>query len=313
VAPLAAVPSTITFAFPATFALAGLAVRWETVVGALGLLVALLLAAAIARRTPLDVSQATDAPSPDPTDGGENHLRADDLLYIAVAALPGAIAGGRLGYAVLHLDYYRANPSALLDYTTGGLELSMGVVGGTLTAATVAALLGAPLGRWLHALAVPLVVLLGLIKLAMVFGGSGQGMPTDVSVATRYLGAGPWGSLGPDVLSWPAQAMEALATVLAGALAWFFMAVGVFQRRNGASFFLAVGLWAVARALVATTWRDPAVVGTLSAGQLLALGLAAACAVIVLAFAVAATVERVRGDDDADDDDEEDPVAWPER
>jgi prolipoprotein diacylglyceryltransferase len=308
----------ITFEFPATFAVGGVAVRWETVVGAIGVLIALLAAAVIARWTPIDLDLDPDAPSSDPEIDGPNHLRADDLLYIAVATLPGAIVGGRIGYWLLHLDYYNANPAALLDYTKGGLELSMSVVGATITAAIVATLLGAPLGRWLHAMALPAVVLLGLIKFAMLFGGTGQGVPADFSLATRYIGEGPWGSLAPQLPSWPSQAAEALATVLAGALAWFFMAMGVFRRRNGASFFLAVGLWAIARAAVATTWRDPAVVGTLSMGQLLALGVAAVCALVVLLFAVVATVRRLNGDDEEDDDEEDDEdddalLGWPVR
>ncbi len=297
---LASLSAIVTFEFPATFEVAGISVRWETVIGAAAVLAVLLIALAAARSTPLDVAAPADWPSPDPDRPGPNHLREDDLLYIAVAALPGALAGGRLGYALIHLDYYTANPGALLDVTRGGLELSMGVVGGTITASIVAALLGAPLGRWLHALAIPLLVLLGLIKLAMVFGGSGQGVPADFSLATRYAGPGPWGSLAPDIPAWPAQAMEALATVLAGGIAWFFTAVGIFRRRNGAAFFLAVGLWAVARALVAATWRDPAVVGMLSAAQLLALGLAAACTLLVVGFA-AAIVGRTRSGDPGDD------------
>ena len=309
---LASLPALITFQFPATFAVAGFSVRWETLLGAVAVLVALLLAATIARRTPLDLSAPADWPSPDPADG-PNHLRADDLLYLALAALPGALLGGRLGYALIHLDYYQANPSALVDLTAGGLELSMGVVGGTVTASVAAVLLGAPLGRWLHALAIPLLVLLGLVKLAMVFGGTGQGAPADVSLATRYLGPGPWGSLAPEVASWPAQAMEALATVLAGGVAWFFMAVGVFRRRNGAAFFLAVGLWAIARLIVASTWRDPAVVGTLSAAQVMALGIAIACALLIVAFAAAARPGRHRAAVAGHEDSEDEDLAWPIR
>lgn len=288
--PLASIPAVITLSFPATFTLAGLTVRWETLAGAVAVLLALLFAVVVARWTPLDMSIPPDWPSQDPEDEGPNHLRADDLLYIAIAALPGAVASGRLGYALLHLAYYQSNPGALIDISSGGLELSMGVVGGTLTAAIVASLLGAPLGRWLHALALPLLLLLGLLKVAMLLGGSGQGVPTDFALATRYVGDGPWGSLAPAIASWPSQAMEALATLLVGGVAWWLMALGVFAKRNGASFFLAVGLWATARAVIGATWRDPAVIGTLSAAQLLAIGVAISCAVAVMAFAAAAAV-----------------------
>ena len=59
-----------------------------------------------------------------------------------------------------------------------------------------------PLGRWMHALAIPLLLALALGKGAMILGGSGQGQLTDVAWATAYLGPGPWGSLAPQL---PAQ------------------------------------------------------------------------------------------------------------
>ncbi len=296
--PLASIPALITFTFPATVTLAGLTVRWETMAGAAAVLLALLFAALAGRWTPVDMSVPADWPSPDPEDDGPNHLRADDLLCIAVAAMPGAVVGGRLGYALLHLAYYQADPGALVDISKGGLELSMGVVGGAITGSIVALLLGAPLGRWLHALALPLLLLLGLLKLAMLLGGSGQGVPSDISLATRYLGGGPWGSLAPEIPSWPSQAMEAVATLLVGGVAWWLMALGVFAKRNGASFFLVVGLWATARAVVAATWRDPAVIGSLSVGQLLAIGIAILCAIAVLGFAAAEVRTAIASDDD---------------
>ncbi len=312
---LASLPAIVTFQFPATFAVAGMNVRWETLIGAVAVFLVLLVALSSARGTPVDLSVAADWPSPRADIEGPNHLRADDLLYIAVAALPGALAGGRLGYALIHLDYYGANPGALLDVTRGGLELSMGVVGGAITASIVVLLLGAPLGRWLHALAIPLLMLLALVKVAMVFGGSGQGVPSDFSLATQYVGPGPWGSLAPGIPSLPSQAMEALGTVLAGGVAWYFAGVGMFRRRNGAAFFLAVGLWALVRALVAATWRDPAVVWTLSAAQVLALGLAIACALVVVGFAAAAAAGQTRSDDEhgEEGDGGDDALAWPAR
>jgi hypothetical protein len=50
--------------------------------------------------------------------------------------------------------------------------------------------------------------------------------------------------------------------------------------------FVALGLWAVARFLVAFTWRDAQVLGPLRADQLLSL--------IVLAVAIAGFLERSR-------------------
>ena len=164
--------------------------------------------------------------------------------------------------------------AALLDIGQGGLQLSLGVVGGILTASIVARLLGAPLGRWMHALAIPLLLALALGKGAMILGGSGQGQLTDVAWATAYLGPGPWGSLAPQLPANPSQAYEALATGAVMLVVIALVASGVFRGRNGGAFLLGLGLWAIARALVAFTWRDPQVIGPLNMDQVISIVIA---------------------------------------
>jgi prolipoprotein diacylglyceryltransferase len=287
--------AVIELSFTPLVTVGGLAVRLETLAAAGAIVLALLVAALIARWTPVDLSLPPDAPSPDPEDDGPNRLRADDLLYITIAAFPGAVLGGRLGYGLLHLDYYSANPGALTDVAQGGLQLSLGVVGGLVTASIVAGLLGAPLGRWLHALTLPLLLLLAGAKGAMILGGSGQGLPWSGDLATAYLGDGPWGSLAPAVPAYPAQALEAVAILATLAFTWWLMALGLFARRSGAVFFVGVGLWAVARALVATVWRDPLVAGPLRMDQVISVVIAAACAVVVLVLSARAIAAAVQG------------------
>lgn len=206
-------------------------------------------------------------------------LRPDDVAFVAVGVVPGAVLGGRLGYLLLHLDYYGSAPDRLLDPSIGGLELGLGVVGGFLTGCYVASLLGASVGRWLHIAAAPALLALGAGKLTMVLGGSGQGLPSDADWATAYLGPGPWGSLVPALPSQPSQAFEGLATLAILAILALALLLGAFRRRDGRLFFVAIGLWAVARAAVSTTWRDPVVDGGLGAGGIIALGIAIGCLV----------------------------------
>ncbi|HEY4190195.1 MAG TPA: prolipoprotein diacylglyceryl transferase family protein [Candidatus Limnocylindrales bacterium] len=274
------VTAVIEFTFSPIAQIGPWSVRLETIALAVTVFVALLVAAGIARGTAVDLRRPPDAALPD--DDGPNHLRADDLLFIAVAAIPGAVAGGRLGYWLLHLDYYTAHQGAIFDIGQGGFELSLAVVGGTLTGAFVAALLGAPVGRWLHAAIVPLLLALAAGKAAMVLGGDGQGVPWDGNVATAYLGPGPWGSLAPMVPSHAAQAYEAFAAVIVLLLMLVLLTLGRFGRRAGGAFLAGVALWAVGRAIVASTWRDPAVVGRLNMGQVLAIGVAAGMLVLLL-------------------------------
>jgi phosphatidylglycerol:prolipoprotein diacylglycerol transferase len=269
-------------------------IRLQTLALAAVILAVLVLAAVIARRTPVDRLRSPDDSGPDADE--PNHLRRDDLLYIAVAAIPGAVIGGRLGYVLIHAGYYSANPGAIIDIAQGGFELTMAVVGGTITATIVASLLGAPVGRWLHAAILPLLLAIAGGKAAMILGGQGQGVPWDGPWATAYLGPGPWLSLAPEIPSHPSQAYEALATLLVVAVVATLVAQGRFARLAGGAFFLGLALWAIARTLVAFTWRDPVVIGPFGADQALTLGVAiVALLLLVIPRSVGIARERRGG------------------
>ena len=290
--PLVAPIAVIELTFDPIVTIGDLSVRLETLGIALAIFVGLVLAALVGRRTPVDTTRPPDAAGEEP--GDANHLRADDLLYIAVAAVPGAVIGARIGYALVHRDFYQSNVAALLDIGQGGLQLSLGVVGGILTASIVARLLGAPLGRWMHALAIPLLLALALGKGAMILGGSGQGQLTDAAWATAYLGPGPWGSLAPQLPANPSQAYEALATGGVMLVVIALIASGVFRGRNGGAFLLGLGLWAIARALVASTWRDPQVIGPLNADQVISIVIASVSLALMMVIGGVSTARGRR-------------------
>ena len=195
---------------------------------------------------------------------------------------PGAVVGGRIAYVALHMDYYASNAAAVVDPTSGALSLSGAVLLGALTGGLVARLFDAPVGRWYALAVVPMLLVLGLGKAANVLGGSGQGEPSVVDWATRYLGPGPWGSLGPDIPSIPAQAAEALgvAIVLVVMVAVLRLARRV-GWQDGRGFALALAGWATVRFVVASTWRDRAVVGPLKAEQVFDLGIVAIAALVL--------------------------------
>lgn len=249
-------------------------VRLETVALAAIILVALLVAGRFAAATPAWVDPGPYASGP--------RLRLDDLLFIAIGIIPGAVIGGRLAYALLHADYYAANPFAITDPSQGGLSLSLAVAGGALTGGYVTRLVSASVGRWAHAAILPTLFLLAAGKLAGVLGADGQGAPSNLPWATSYAGDGPWSSLAAFVPSHPSQVYEALAVCAAAVVLMLLHAAGVFRRRDGTMFPAGIALWAIARAGVATTWRDSRVLGPLRAEQLIDIGLAAVCLAIAV-------------------------------
>lgn len=266
----------LTFAFDPVIHLGDTAsVRIETIALAFVLFAGLVVFARIAQRTPA-VGPYVPAPG----------LRPDDLIFIVIGAVPGAIIGGRLGYVLAHFDYYGVNPAAIIDMAQGGLSLTLAVPLGCLTGAIIARLIGAPVARWLHASAFPLLLVLSLGKLVGVLGASGQGLPSDMPLATAYVGPGPWGSLGPEIPSHPSQLYEAILVAAAIGVLAVVSRWEVIARRDGAAFFVALGLWALARFAVAFTWRDPAVAGPFSAEQVMLL--------ILGALALVGIIERSR-------------------
>ncbi len=283
--------AAIVFDFDPYLHLGDYSIRWETLGIAGAVFVALVLAALIAGRTPgEDWLIGEDEVAPEETEGPW-HLRRDDLLFIVLGIVPGAVVLGRLGYGLLHADYYADDWRALLDPGQGSLELTLAVVGGTLTGSYVAALLGAPLARWLHVAIVPVLLALGLGKAAQALGGSGQGAAATVDWATAYLPPGPWGSPGAAIPAHPAQLYEAASTLVVLVLVALLARLTPLGRTDGRLYAIGIGLWAFGRGLVASTWRDPTVIGGLNAEQLICLAVAA----IMLGAAVVATLVRRRG------------------
>ena len=268
--------AVIAFDFDPLLRLAeGLVVRWQTVALAAVIATALVIAGLIARR-----------------DG----LRPDDLLFIAIGTVPGAVIGGRIGYVLLHLPYYQADPGAIVDPSLGAMELALGVVGGLLTGSAVAALLGAPVGRWRHALVLPLLFVLGVGKLTMILGGAGQGTPSVSSWATAFLGPGPWGSLAPALPSVPSQAIEGAVTLAILLIVTAGLWLGAFSTRDGRALFAGIAIWAFARAVVASTWRDDVVIAGLDMGSVIAIAVGLGAVAVLIVMTVR---ERRRGSDPA--------------
>ncbi len=278
--------ATITFGFDPILHLGpDLAVRWQTVALAAVIAAVLTWSGIVARRV---------------------DLRPDDLLSIAVGAVPGAVVFGRLGWIVAHPGSVAPDILVWMDPSVGGFDLAVGVLGGIGSAAAVASLLGAPVGSWAQVLAVPLLAAIGGAKLAMLVGGSGQGLPTDVSWATAFTGAGPWGSLAASVPSHPSQVYEGLGALSLALVVAVIHGMGAGGRADGRMLLLAVAGWAIVRAVVSVTWRDPPVAGPLGVTGWLSVAVAVASVAVALTLAVAGRRRRQGRDRRGDD------LRWPD-
>jgi prolipoprotein diacylglyceryltransferase len=291
--------AVISLGFDPLLRLGDLHIRWQALGVAGAILTALLVAALGAPRSGRR--------------SGLRPLRRDDLLYICLGALPGAVVGGRLVHALGYADVYAADPGALLDTTRGGLSLLGAVLGGSLTAGYISRLIDGATGRWADLAAVPLLVALGLGKLAQLLAGGGQGGPFEGPWSVAFVGAGPWLSPQAGQPAHPAQVYEAawalagiplvlsllsrsMADRLPSAIrqegAWATAREDRLQEvergslRFGFGFLAALAWWLAGRVLIGTVWRDEALVGPLNMEQAMALLTLLTLVVAVLLVAV---------------------------
>lgn len=213
-------------------------------------------------------------------------LRFDDVCFVLLGAIPGAVVGGRLVHVLGYADSYLVQPLTVLDLGRGSASLVGAVVGGALSAAYICRLLGGKVGVWADAVAVPALLAIGLGKLAMLLGGGGQGATTDGPLSVAYAGSGPWRSVEAGVPAYPSQALEG---------AWALLGIPVIlivdrmvrvggRDGRGISLLVALAWWLGGRVLVALTWRDDRLVGPLGTEGVATL---AALGVIVIAIAMA--------------------------
>lgn len=291
--------AVIALDFDPLLRLGEIGLRWQT----LGVAVALLVGLGLAARgrvqggvRPARAPRGGPRYPPAPAVRGEVvealPLRLDDMGYIVLASVPGAVIGGRLVHALIFWEAYAPAPELLLDPAVGSLSLLGAVLGGALSAAYMAHLLSAPVRRWADAAAVPLLVALGLGKVAQLLGGSGQGAPWDGPWAVAFVGEGPWISALPELPAHPAQLYEGAWLLLSAALV-VSLSAAVRRRpeRAGLVFVGALSAFLLGRLVVGFTWRDELALGQLNVEQLLAV---AALVMLGVGVALMPTVSRWR-------------------
>ena len=294
----------LSFGFDPVVRIGDLAVRWQALGVAAAVAVALVVAAIRAGRS----GRASGLPP----------LRRDDLLYLCLGALLGAVVGGRLVHGLAFLDVYGAEPQALLDPARGSLSLLGAVLGGTATSLYLSSLLDGAAGRWTDVAAIPLLLALGLGKLAQFLGGAGQGAPWDGPWAVAFVGARPWLSVSPGQAAHPSQIYEGLWALAGIPLVALFASAVVARHvpaavrqagtwataredrlqevdrgrlRFGYVFLAALVWWLIGRIVVGTTWRDDHVVGPFNAEQAMAL---AVLALLVVGWLVVVALQPGR-------------------
>lgn len=162
-----------------------------------------------------------------------------------LAALVGGLAFGRLGYVLVHADYYAGQPGEAFAFWLGGLSWSAAAAGAVLGLIGYARWRREPVGPILDALALP-VAIFGLLAWTGCWAGScAYGVEVDPAMFPAGLASVAPDLYGLTTARWPVQLVGIAWSLLAllavwgarrsawgsGALGWFALsqvALGAF-------------------------------------------------------------------------------------
>ena len=57
-------------------------------------------------------------------------ISEDDVLNLAIFAIPSGVIGARLYYVIFNWGYYSQNPSQILNFRGGGMAIHGALIGG---------------------------------------------------------------------------------------------------------------------------------------------------------------------------------------
>lgn len=219
------------------FTIFGIDIMWYGVLMSLGMILGSLIAIKEAKRV---------------------DLKEDDILDLAIFAIPLGLLGARLYYVLFNLDYYLENPSQILNFRGGGMAIHGALITGFLTGYIFCKI------RKLDFFKMADTVILGM-PLAQSIGRWGNfinqeahGGPTDL----------PWGIMVDGVKVHPTFLYESIWDL------GIFIFLVMFRKNkkyDGQVLFYYISLYSLGRFFIEGLRTDSLMIGPLRMAQVISL------------------------------------------
>lgn len=219
------------------FTIFGIDIMWYGVLMSLGMILGSLIAMKEAKRV---------------------DLKEDDILDLAIFAIPLGLLGARLYYVLFNLDYYLENPSQILNFRGGGMAIHGALITGFLTGYIFCKI------RKLDFFKMADTVILGM-PLAQSIGRWGNfinqeahGGPTDL----------PWGIMVDGVKVHPTFLYESIWDL------GIFIFLVMFRKNkkyDGQVLFYYISLYSLGRFFIEGLRTDSLMIGPLRMAQVISL------------------------------------------
>lgn len=164
---------------PVAFEIFGISVRWYGILISLGMLLGIFIAYFEAKRL------------------GYN---PDDIIDLALWAIPAALIGARLYYVIFQWEYYKGNILKILNTREGGLAIHGGIIGGVLVGYLFTRIKKMPFWKTADIVAPSIALGQAIGRWGNFINGEAHGGPTNL----------PWGIIVDGVKVHPTFLYESL-------------------------------------------------------------------------------------------------------
>ncbi len=200
-------------------------------------------------------------------EGKRVNISEDDLLNLAIVAIPSGLLCARLYYVVFNWSWYSNNLSEILNFRGGGMAIHGGLIGGLLAgfiytkvkkidffkmADTV--IIGMPLGQ-------------AIGRWGNYINGEAHGGPTDL----------PWGILVDGIKVHPTFLYESIWNLGVFMFLWFFRTK---KKYEGQIVLMYLGLYSVGRFFVEGLRTDSLMFGPLRMAQVISIITIIVCVIL---------------------------------
>ena len=252
---------------PVAISIGSIELRWYGIMVALAVFVGVTVPIMLARK-----------------DKRLNDISREQILNLAIWAVPGGIIGARLIHVIDDWDYYWANPGEIIGGS--GLGIFGAILGGTLVGLIYARIHRFPIGRTCDIAAFGLILAQAIGRVGCIFNGCCTGEATSLPWGVQYTNP----DTGADLL---AQQTHVHPTHIYELL-WDLMIFGVIwglrgkRQPPGAIYLIYISLYSIGRFTI-SFWR-------VNQSGFLGLQQAQIVSLLVLAIALGLLVHIYRKD-----------------
>ena len=219
------------------FSIFGIDVMWYGVLMATGMILGTLIALKEAKRV---------------------GIKEDDVLDLAIFAIPAGLLGARLYYVIFNWGYYSQNPSQILNFRGGGMAIHGALIAGVLTGYIYTRIKKINFLKMADAVIIGMPLAQAIGRWGNFINGEAHGGPTDL----------PWGIMVNGEKVHPTFLYESIWNVGVFVVLWLFRKK---KQYEGQIIVWYAGLYSLGRFFIEGMRTDSLMLGPLRMAQVISL------------------------------------------